>query len=91
MEGIAVGPFNVCIRVEVHAGWLAKIRGERSTFAAIEREIASLNERGYRVVVVYPDAWGWLRKLAGFLVWFFTLGFVGRQPGVLIVGERVDV
>lgn len=82
---------NVCIRVAVHTGWFTKVRGKRSIHAAIIREIENLNGRGYRVVCIHPDQWGWMRKLIGLLVRGFTLGFFGSEPGVLIVGERVDL
>lgn len=84
-------PINVCIRVAVHTGWFTKIRGKRSTHAAIVREVEVLNTRGYRVVCIHPDEWGWFRKLLGFLVALCTLGFFGSQPGVLIVGESLTL
>ena len=55
-------PVNVCRRVVIHAGWIAKLQGRRSTHAAIQREIESLNADGYRVVWIHPDEWGWLQK-----------------------------
>lgn len=85
-----MSPVNVCIRVAVHTGWFSKIRGKRSTHAAIVREVESLNKQGYRVVCIHPDEWGFFRKVLGFLVAFFTLGFFGSQPGVLVVGEALD-
>ena len=63
-------PVNVCRRVEIHAGWIAKLQGKRNTHAAIQREIESLNADGYRVVWIHPDdTWGLLRTLWGFVVW----------------------
>ena len=81
---------NVCVRVAVHTGWFTKIRGKRSTHAAIVREVETLNTQGYRVVCIHPDEWGFFRKLVGFLIAFVTLGFFGSEPGVLIVGERME-
>ena len=82
---------NVCRRVEIHAGWVAKLQGRRNVHAAIQREIESLNADGYRVVWIHPDSWGLLRTLWGFFVWLWTLGFFASQPGILIVGERMKM
>ena len=84
-------PINVCVRVAVHTGWVSKLRGKRSTHAAITREIETLNARGYRVVCVHPDEWGWFRKLLGFLVTICTFGWFGSEPGILIVGESLSL
>ena len=89
--GVGMPPINVCIRVAVHTGWFSKIRGKRSTHATIVREVKTRNGRGYRVVCIHPDKWGFFRKLIGFLIAFFSVGFFGSEPGVLIVGERVDL
>ncbi len=84
-------PVNVCTRVEIHAGWIAMLRGRRNTHAAIVREIESMNARGYRIVLILPDEWGFIKTVWKFLVGFLTLGFKRSQPGILIVGEALDV
>ena len=83
-------PVNICTRVEIHAGWVARIRGQRNVHAAIQREIESMNKRGYRVVWIHPDEWGFWRSLFRFLLAVVTLGFKRSQPGILIVGEALD-
>ena len=83
-------PVNICTRVEIHAGWVARIRGRRNVHAAIQREIASLNANGYRVVWIHPDEWGFWRSFFRFLLAVVTLGFKRSQPGILIVGEALD-
>ncbi len=83
-------PVNVCERVSVKAGWIAILSGQASLASAITRNAESLNERGYRVVTIIPDQWGFLRHLLNIILSVVTLGLYSQKPGVLIVGEHSE-
>ena len=84
----AAMPVNIQIRADRRTGWAATFSGE-SQGRAIERALDETNERGYRVVFIIPDKWSFSRHIANFLRLFFTLGFSGRAPSVLVIGERI--
>ena len=84
----AAMPVNIQIRADSRTGWAAMFSGE-SQGKAIERTLEETNKRGYRVVFIIPDKWSFGRHIGNFLRLLFTLGFSGRSPSILIVGERI--
>ena len=58
--------------------------------SATAREVKDLNRDGYRVAFMIPDRWSFGRRVLNTFLWLITLGFVGYQEGVLIIGELGD-
>ncbi|MGE0228825.1 MAG: hypothetical protein AB7U23_09985 [Dehalococcoidia bacterium] len=80
---------NTTRRVSFRGGWIGLFSGE-SQGKAIERELVRLNGDGYRLVFVIEDKWSFFAKFFAFLLFCITLGFVGKKPNVLLIGERVS-
>ena len=74
-------------RVELKSGWLNI--GE-SQGRAVDRAIERLNRDGYRLTFITEDKWSLGKKIINLILTICSLGFRGRRPSVLIVGERID-
>ncbi len=82
-------PLNQCERVAVKTGLLPLLQGRTSLASAITRRMETLNARGFRLVTIIPDQWGFFRYVLNFLLLFVTFGLYSNKRGVLIIFERV--
>lgn len=80
-------PYNRTEQASVKTGWLFFAENQRR---AIGRAIEQLNKEGYKVVFITEDRWSLLQKIIQFIVFVCTVGFFGRRPSVLVVGELIN-
>lgn len=71
-------------------GWWRAIRGQSSIGASLQRTMGTINERGYRVVLVIPDQWTLGRAILNAIVFFVTVGAIANAPGYIVIAEKVD-
>jgi hypothetical protein len=78
--------FNEIHAVSSKGGWIAVFAGE-SQEKALRRAIPVINASGQKVVAAVKDRWSIWTWIGTVLLWLITLGFVGRQPNVLLITE----
>lgn len=82
-------PLNIVRRVSMRGGWIGLLSGE-SQGKALDRVIPQMNSEGYKVRFVVPDQWSLAKRFLAIVVLVVTLGIVGLNQNLLIIGERVD-
>lgn len=82
-------PHNSVMQAKVRKGLFGLISGEDMT-SVVTREITAMNNDGYRLVFIMEDEFSAYRKAGSRILWILTLGIWRYDPGLLLIGERID-